>query len=136
MGLTAACTAAWGIKAGALHHPAPGTTPGNQNIGVNISVPVAGFVSSGDHLCPPPDTEGYLNSTRVRPAAYRNLEGWSHLEPVLWPPAENPLLATFTAAWFKVTLLGDRGQWHDMVFGTGAGTLCGETPMVACWAEP
>ena len=74
-----------------------------------------------------------MNATKVRPATYRNLEGWSHLEPVLVPPIENPLLATFTAAWFQVTLNDDKSKWRDMIFGQGPGTLCGETPMVECW---
>ena len=50
---------------------------------------------------------------------YRDLKGSSHLEPVLWPPTENPLLATYTAAWFDVYLKGDTGAAHDLIYGDG-----------------
>jgi dienelactone hydrolase len=132
----AACTEQWGIKAAVLHHPATGDIPGG-NVGSNMSVPVAGFTSSGDKTGCEASTEQIMAAARVRPAAYRDLVGWSHLEPVLWPPAiENPLLATMTAAWFNVFLKGDTGYWYNMVFGNSSDSLCTYAPMVICYAEP
>ena len=46
------------------------------------------------------------------------------------------VLATYTAAWLFVTLLGDRGAWSDLVFGAGNTSLCNHAPMVSCYARP
>lgn len=54
---------------------------------------------SGDHTCDASDAKAIYDACSDHvpslPRAYRNVEGWSHLEPVLtsrkW---ENPLLAT------------------------------------------
>ena len=106
MAATRGCPARWGIKTAVLHHPANGALPFG-NIGANMTVPVAAFTSSGDAAAP--ESQAYMaafNATGL-PRALRYEVGWSHLEPVLWPPCENPLLATFTAAWLKVFLGGD-----------------------------
>lgn len=131
-----ACAKAWDIRAAALHHPAAGTVPWG-NVGSNISVPVAAFTSSGDSIWP--ETAGIMAAfnasaaARALPSAYKDLTGWSHLEPVLAPPIENPLLATFTAAWFKVFLNNDSGAYHDLVFGDGPDSFCRHAPMTACY---
>lgn len=125
------CTSRWNIKAIVLHHPFDAVINGNQNMGVNLSVPTAIFTSSGDSIFP--DSQNIKNATKIRPLAYRNEVGWSHLEPVLTPPIENPLLATFTAAWFKIYVANDT-SYKPMIYGTGAGSLCGEAPQVECWA--
>lgn len=133
---SAACTARWGIKAAVLHHPASGATPAG-NVGVNISVPVIGMTSDGDSIWP--ETQAIMaafngsSAAAQLPSAYRDLAGWSHLEPVLAPPIENPLLATYTAAWFKVFLNGDRGTWYDFIFGSGPDALCNYANMTACY---
>jgi hypothetical protein len=126
------CTRAHNITAVVLHHPFTAFTAGGVNLALNMSVPTAVFTSSGDSIWP--DSQSIANTTGVRPLAYRNEVGWSHLEPVLLPPIENPLLATFTAAWFKLYLAGDE-SWRDAVYGTGQGSLCGEAPQVECWAR-
>ena len=54
-------------------------------------------------------------------------------QPVLGAVFENPLLATFTAAWFKVMLNGDRDTYYDLIFGTGPDALCSSEPMVGCY---
>ena len=141
MSASAACAARWGIKAAALIHPEIGTLPWG-NTGSNISVPVSTFTSSGDHLCPPATAETTMqafNSSaqgRTLPSAYRNVEGWSHLEPVLGAVFENPLLATYTAAWFKVMLNGDRAAFWDLIYGgpTNPDSLCNSEKMVGCYA--
>lgn len=50
----------------------------------------------------------HASSRPLQANAYRDETGWSHLEPVLSPPIENPFLATFTAAWFQVRARGSR----------------------------
>jgi hypothetical protein len=131
MAATRGCPARWGIKTAVLHHPANGALPFG-NIGANMTVPVAAFTSSGDAAAP--ESQAYMaafNATGL-PRALRYEVGWSHLEPVLWPPCENPLLATFTAAWLKVFLGGDRGAFFDLIFGGGPDSLCQHAPMVEC----
>ena len=112
----AACTEQWGVKTVVLHHPAMGTVPWG-NIGSNISVPVAAFTTAGDGIWP--ETRDIMSAFFSRgdgqAYVYRDEVGWSHLEPVLWPPIENPFLATFTAAWLKVILNGDRAAYYDLV---------------------
>ena len=145
-----ACAYKYGIVAAALHHPATGKLSGGGNIGSNISIPTAVFTSSGDHICSASstrDTYMALNSTipsnsSTFPRLYRNLQGSSHLEPVLFPPIENPLLATYTAAWFKVHQQRQRnGTYYDLLYsGEGDNTgdnqgedqICKQGKMVEC----
>lgn len=108
---------------------------GEGNVGINISIPTAAFTSSGDSIWP--ETNAIMaalnNSNPTFPIAYRDVTGFSHLEPVLIPPIENPYLATFTAAWFKVFLENDTGYWQDLVFGTGPDSLCKHANMTQCY---
>ena len=53
---SSACTKQWGVRAAVMHHPASGdinmfTNATEYNAGVNFSVPMAGFTSSGDTVC-------------------------------------------------------------------------------------
>lgn len=138
MSASAACATKYDIRAAALHHPEIGALPWG-NTGVNVSVPVAAFTSSGDNLCTAATcaaTMAAFNSSTqaaTLPSAYRNVQGWSHLEPVLGEVFENPLLATYTAAWFKVHLNGDRTTYYDLLYGTGPDALCQSEPMVGCY---
>ena len=122
-----------------LVHPEIGSLPWG-NTGANMSVPVAAFTSSGDNLCPPATCEATMAAfnasapERALPSALRNVQGWSHLEPVLGAVFENPLLATYTAAWFKTMLNNDRGAFRELVFGAGPDSMCSSEPMVACYA--
>ena len=138
-----ACAARWGVRAAALIHPAQGYLPGGHNSGGNMSVPTAAFTSSGDHLCPPATvaaTMAAFNASAAGaalPSLYRNLAGWSHLEPVMGAVFENPLLATYTAAWFKVFLNGETsGAYYDLIFGGGADSVCESQAMVECYTLP
>ena len=134
---TGDCPAAWSVKTVVLHHPASGNTS-SGNIGRNMSVPVSIFTSSGDAGWP--SARGYMDAFASRgdglASAYRDEVGWGHLEAVLWPPTENPLLATYTAAWLAVFLRGDRGVSYQRVFGSGADALCTHAPMVECTTTP
>lgn len=96
----AGCAQKWDIRAAALIHPAQGALPGGKNSGSAMSVPTAAFTSTGDKLCNPPSvaaTMAAFNGSaagQALPSLFRNLEGWSHLEPVMGAFYENPLLAT------------------------------------------
>ena len=127
------CPARWNVKTAVLHHPANGDVPAG-NIGSNMTIPVAAFTSSGDGVWwEARDYMAAFNQSRAGlPSAYRYEVGWSHLEPMLWPPCENPLLATYTAAWLKVFLSGDRGEYYDLIYGSGPDSLCRHAPMVEC----
>ena len=138
-----ACANKYGIVAAALHHPAPGALAGGtHNIGANITVPTAVFTSGGDNICPASGTRATymamndsLPAGSLFPRMYRNLEGSSHLEPVLLPPIENPLLATYTAAWFKVHQQRQRnGTYYDLLYGSKGGEdqICKHDKMVEC----
>ena len=54
---------------------------------------------------------------------------------MLVPPIENPFLATFTAAWFKIYLGGDTGEFYDMIYNpnnVSKDTLCNHAAMEDC----
>ena len=139
-----ACAAEFDIRAAALIHPASGELTNSQNTGSNMSVPTAAFTSSGDNLCPPTTVAATMRAFnasaagRSLPSLYRNLQGWSHLEPVLGALFENPLLATFTAAWFKVFLNGEKAGdfYYDLIFAGGPDSICSSQAMVDCYVLP
>ena len=115
----AGCTKQWDIRAAALHHPASGDIGAAGNIGVNISVPVAAFTTSGDGIWPE-TRDIYFNSSST-PRVYRDQVGFSHMEPLKLPAVKwyNPWLATMTAAWFKLYLGGDSSsEWHSMIYNS------------------
>ncbi len=130
---TGDCPARWDVKTVVLHHPSSGALP-TGNVGANASVPLAVFTSSGDGGWP--SAQGIFDAFASRSDglafAYRDEVGWSHLEPVLVPPVENPLLATYSAAWLAVILRGDRAAAYELIFGGGADGLCAHAEMVNC----
>ena len=134
------CTKQYDIRASVLHHPASGDIVtvggGTYNIGRNASVPMLVMTSSGDFIWPYSKAIATALPTGVFSTGYRDETGWSHLEPVLAPPIENPLLATYTAAWFKVFLNGDKGAFYDAVFGKGPDAMCTHANMTECWTYP
>ena len=116
------CPARWGVKTAVLHHPASGAVP-SGNLGANVSVPLAAFTSDGDAGWA--GARAYMAAFASRAdglaSAYRDEVGWSHLEPVLWPPCENPLLATYSAAWIRTIVGGDRAAAYALLFRRGRG---------------
>ena len=85
---SAACAARWGIKSAALHHPFDGAVPGG-NLGSNISVPTAGFASTGDDIWPM--TQAIMNATRVHPAVRRGGAGCGRGSRVTSKEQGNPM---------------------------------------------
>lgn len=127
-----ACTEKYNIKVAALHHSANGATP-LGNLGVNVSVPLAGFGSSGDAGCTA-ETRDIYASSPVYPKVFRNEVGWSHLEPLSVPiiAKYNAPLGLMTAAWFKIHLSGDTGRYYDLIFGGASDSLCKYADMAEC----
>lgn len=135
---TGSCPETWGVKTAVLHHPANGDIPGG-NIGSNATVPLFGMTSSGDSIWwEARDYMAAFNASSSHgplPSAYRDVTGYSHLEPLLLPPIENPLLATYTAAWLKVFLNNDRGLYYSLIYGSGPDSLCRSENMTACYVS-
>merc|ERR1711904_329798 len=127
-----ACTKEYDIKVAALHHSANGDTP-IGNLGVNVSVPLAGFGSSGDAGCTK-ETRDIFSSSTLYPKVFRNEKGFSHLEPMTLN--YNPPIATMTAAWFKIHLKGDKGEYHDLIYGDSSESLCKYAEMEECLVQP
>ena len=117
-------TSLYNIRAAALHHPEV------DNGGSSISVPLAAFTGDADHICPASETHTIYDPAPA-PKTLRNQKGANHLEPVLIPPIEDPLLAKYTAAFFRAVLLKD-GAAHAQFYGNGTSSLCKSAPMVEC----
>jgi len=126
-----ACTEKYNIKVAALHHSANGATS-IGNLGVNVSVPLAGFGSTGDASCTQ-ETKDIFEASTVYPKVFRNQVGFSHLEPLFLN--YNPPLATMTAAWFKIHLKGDKGEYYDLIYGNSSSSLCKYAQMEECLVE-
>ena len=128
-----ACAKQYDIRAAVLHHSAGCEVKGEgKNAGVNIStIPLAAYTSSGDSCCEK-STKAIYDASPTKHKVYRDLKGSSHLEPVLWPPTENPLLATYTAAWFDIYIKGDKGAAHDLIYGDDPDSLCKAQEMEEC----
>lgn len=126
------CTSHWNIKAAAVHH---GVTATNNT---KIGVPLAAFGGTLDSWISQMTKDMFVKSP-VYPKMWRYITGASstHLEPVLLPPLENPLLATYTAAWFKVFLGQDPDNyWSSMLFNkSNANYLCNSQKMKECIVE-
>jgi len=138
-----ACAAQWDIRAAALIHPAEGALADGRNSGAAMAVPTAAFTSTGDKLCAPATVAATMRAFNASaggalPSLYRDLVGWSHLEPVMGDVFENPLLATYTAAWFKVFLNGAKAgdEYYDLIFGGGPDGICASQPMEECYVLP
>lgn len=121
------CTSQWDIKTAAIHHGMGGTT--NEM----ISVPVIAMAGKYDGVSSA-KTKDVFTKSPVYPKVFREVGTWSsggtHTEPVFTP---NPLLATYTAAWFKYTLGLDKdNKYHDMIFGNNDDSLCNSQKMSEC----
>jgi dienelactone hydrolase len=117
------CTSQWNIKSAAIHHGVYGTT--NEKIGVPV-IAMGGTSDAGITV----KTKDVFTKSPIYPKVFRDIVGGPHTEPVLSP---NPLLATYTAAWFKYTLGLDKGnKYHDMIFGSNEDSLCKSQEMNEC----
>lgn len=143
----AGCAKQWDIRAAAIHHAAYGGLAGGAgNIGVNVSVPLAAFTTSGDGCCEASTFDIYTNAT-VKAKVYRDQVGFSHMEPLKIPIIHNilnwynPWLAPMTVAWFKIYLEQDpTGIFHSMIYNSSdPASLCnyaGPSGMARCEALP
>merc|ERR1712007_292656 len=54
----------------------------------------------------------------------------------LFPSLQNnPPLGLMTAAWFKIHLNGDKGTYHDLIYGSASDSLCKYAEMKECMVE-
>jgi dienelactone hydrolase len=120
------CTSQWGIKTAAIQHGVWGTT--NEEIGVPV-IAMGGTSDASITI----KTKDVFTKSPTYPKVFRDIVGGPHTEPNLIP---NPLLATYTAAWFKYTLdLDQDGKYHDMIFGDNEDSLCNFQEMNECILE-
>jgi hypothetical protein len=115
---------AYDIKAAVIQHAFTHEHPAPQ-------IPFLAMTGSSDTVADPADTEKYFNASGANPhRGLVNKKGATHMEPVGSLPREyNPLLAQFTAAWFKVYLdLTPQAHGVDfdaMLFGKDGHSICG-----------
>lgn len=130
-----ACAEKYNIKVAALHHSADGQTA-IGNLGVNVSVPIAAFGSTGDAGCTA-ETKAIYEASPVYPKLFRNQVGLSHLEPLSVPllTKYQPAIGLMTAAWFKIHMAGDKGAYHDLIYGGAVDSLCKYADMSECHVD-
>ena len=125
----------YNIKAAVMHHAYTHAYPAPQ-------VPFLAMTGKQDGIAPASMTEHYYRARDGN--AHKGLvnkQDCNHFEPNTLPvcdPYCNPELAQYTAAWFKIYLdktpQADGNDYHDMIFGKGAESLCGggDGKMVEC----
>lgn len=114
---------AYDIKAAVMHHAFTHEHPAPQ-------IPFLAMTGSSDIVAGSSMTENYFNAPGANPhRGLVNKNGATHMEPIEVNPAYNPLLAQFTAAWFKVYLdLTPKAYGVDfdsMLFGKDGRSICG-----------
>lgn len=103
---------------------------GEGNIGGDISIPTLYTTSMGDFVTGQMARPTFDAQVRG-PKVFRNSKNWDHLEPVLWPPTQNPYLSTFTAWWFDY-YLKKIPEAREHFYGNGTDSLCNHEPMEEC----
>lgn len=123
------------IRAAMFHH-CPCEFPFSAGVQpADVAVPVALFTGTTDIICMARFARKFYEGITFAPRTFRNQVGMNHLEPVLEGLGnnENPYLGYFTAAWFKVYLVGDRGEFYDHIYNeTSQDSLCGYAKMKQC----
>lgn len=116
------------IRAALMHCPA--TTVGDVRP-KDFTVPIAIFTGTNDS--PKPKKEMYDEIT-FSPRTFRDQTGLGHLEPVLQTLLpENPWLGYYTAAWFKIYLNGDKGEYYNNYYKeNNPDALCSHAAMDDC----
>ena len=131
------CTKQWDIRAAVMHHPeSVSTNEAFCNAGNNIYIPTAIFPSSGDNVCPASDSKDIYESMH-QARLFRNLEGDSHLEPVLLGTTD---LARLTVAWLDIYMNGVHSPTYDVSHSTiydehDETGICNYADMVECMAD-
>lgn len=108
------------IRAAVIHHAFTHTYPAPQ-------IPFLAFTGTLDELAPARMTHKFFEAARADlPRGLVNRLDTDHHEPEL---DHNPLLAQFTAAWFKVYLEGTPQafgiDFDAMLYGSGPDSVCG-----------
>jgi hypothetical protein len=96
-------------------------------------IPFLAFTGTSDTTAPSSMTKAfYAAASSSTPRGIVNKVGASHQEPSDYHDKTepyNPLMAQYTAAWFKIYLDDYTGggpvDFHDMIFGSGPTSICG-----------
>jgi len=125
----------YNIAAGVMHHPYTHSYP-------HPEVPFIVFTGKNDKIAPahPMAVNIYNAKGAFSSRGLVNKENANHFEPN--PMAYNNLLPQFSVAWFKIYL--DKTptaygiNFHDLIFGTGATSVCkgGDGAMAECEVKP
>jgi len=110
------------IKTAVMHHPYTHVFPA-------ATVPFIVFTGDKDDLATPKEMAiRVFNTTGANPhRAFINKHGVDHDEPDV--TGYNPLLAQFSAAWYKLYLENKTHEYgidfREMIYGTGPKSVCG-----------
>lgn len=115
----------YNIKAVVAQHPAP------DDGGANVSVPIAVYTGNNDQCCGT-DTCHHIWDIAPKPKFLSIRTDSPHTAPVLYKDSG---LGLYTAAWFKVYIEGDKGTYHDLIYGNTPDTMCNYYNMTFCQAE-
>lgn len=116
----------YNIKAAVIHHPAPT----ELDAGKNIFIPLGAFTGTLDNCCGS-DTTHRIYDYAATPKSFANMEKATHMEPNLFQTR----WTAYTAAWFKIFMLGDTSEYYELIYGNSTDSLCGGFyPMEECEA--
>jgi len=102
------------------------------NTGDLVATPAIYFTGTLDTEVSPKKVKKAYEADTVTPKTYRNQKGKGHLEMLNLEVQYNAAISLQTAAFMKVYLAGDHGDYYDIVYGTGASSVCGYAAMKEC----
>jgi pimeloyl-ACP methyl ester carboxylesterase len=115
----------YNIRAAVLLHP---FADSNEHIGDQIQVPLLGLTGTEDGCCGEEATRHYYDDANV-PKSLANMIGIQHTEPNV----PNSIWEAYLAAWFKIYMEGDRGEYYSLIYNrANPDGLCQYYPSVTC----
>ena len=124
-GRSAVRAATYNIKAAIVLHPFAAIM---ENLGRDIHIPIAGFTGTEDGCCGEDATRKYYDDSPA-PKTLANMVGARHTEPNL----PNSEWGVYMAAFFKVWMQGDQGQYYDLMSNAAnPDSLCSYHDMATC----
>lgn len=97
-----------------------------------IDKPALFFTGNEDFIVTAQQVKAAYTADAATPKTYANARGRGHLEMASLPSSYNSAMSMQTAAFMKVWLSGDKGYFHDIVYGDGPNSVCGYASMVEC----
>ena len=122
---SAAQAALYNIKAAILLHPFSAIS---EDIGRDITIPLAGFTGTLDNCCGEAATRKYYDLSPA-PKTLANMVGARHTEPNV----PNTEWGVYMAAFFKVWMQKDTGAYYSLIYDrTNSDSLCSYHEMESC----